>query len=286
MLSILIPVYNFVVLDLVADLHRQCREAGCVFEIICLDDGSKKTIKEKNTKLLSISYVKYIELKQNIGRATIRNRLSEIAEYPYLLFLDVDSKVIRDDYIQTYLNALDPSVLLYGGRSYDHQPPKDQQFLLHWTFGCAREMSSPKDRNQAPYTSFMTNNFLIHKDIFQSIRFDESISDYGHEDTLFGLALQKKAIPILHLDNPLEHIGLESSEVFLNKQQLAIQNLRQLGLSTRLSQKGNQLRSWKMAGSFVFIFRLFEPLVLKQLHSTHPNLFLLDLWKLYRFLLE
>lgn len=285
MLSILIPVYNFIVLDLVADLHRQCQKAGCVFEIICLDDGSQNTIKEKNANLLSISNVKYIELNQNIGRAAIRNRLSEIAEYPYLLFLDVDSKVVRKDYIQTYLKLLDPSVLLYGGRSYDDQPPEDQQFLLHWTFGSAREMSSPKDRNQAPYESFMTNNFLIHRDIFQSIRFNESISDYGHEDTLFGLELQKKSIPIVHLDNPLEHIGLESCDIFLNKQQLAIQNLQRLGLSTRLSQNGNQLRSWKMAGLFVFLFRLIEPLVLKQLHSTNPSLFLLDLWKLYRFLL-
>mgnify|MGYP000465830659 CR=1 FL=1 len=66
---------------------------------------------------------------------------------------------------------------------------------------------------------------LISKSLFQQLKFNESISEYGHEDTLFGIELQTKNIPINHILNPVVHLGLENEAIFLNKQEKAIQNL-------------------------------------------------------------
>ncbi|MBK9012976.1 MAG: hypothetical protein IPM82_02230 [Saprospiraceae bacterium] len=63
----------------------------------------------------------------------------------------------------------------------------------------------------------MTNNFLIPRQLFLEIQFDETLRQYGHEDTLFGMELARRQVPIVHIDNPLEHIGLEPVDVFLRK---------------------------------------------------------------------
>ncbi|MEM9260646.1 MAG: hypothetical protein AAGA62_13425, partial [Bacteroidota bacterium] len=55
---------------------------------------------------------------------------------------------------------------------------------------------------------------------------------YGHEDTLWGQQLAKAGVGILHIDNPVTHLGLETSGVFLEKQHRAIHNLRLLKKQT------------------------------------------------------
>ena len=41
MLSVLIPTYNYNAVSLVKELHKQLLDSNIVFEIICIDDGSK-----------------------------------------------------------------------------------------------------------------------------------------------------------------------------------------------------------------------------------------------------
>ena len=41
MISILIPIYNFTVIDLVKSIHYQCINSNIIFEIIAIDDDSK-----------------------------------------------------------------------------------------------------------------------------------------------------------------------------------------------------------------------------------------------------
>ena len=42
---------------------------------------------------------------------------------------------------------------------------------------------------------------------------------------MLGYELSKRQIRVLHIDNPLEHIGLEPSPVFLGKTRQAVANL-------------------------------------------------------------
>ena len=72
------------------------------------------------------------------------------------------------------------------------------------------------------------DNVLIEKTIFDKIRFNEELKQYGHEDTLFGYQLKKAGIDILHIDNGLVHGGVEANRDFLNKTKLGIENLSKL----------------------------------------------------------
>ena len=93
------------------------------------------------------------------------------------------------------------------------------KWYFHWKYGSLREQSSVEQRNLKPYHSFMTNNFLIPKSIFLAIRFEEALTQYGHEDTLFGMELQRRGVPIVHLANPLRHGGLEAEGKFSSYRQ-------------------------------------------------------------------
>ncbi len=289
MLSILIPIYNFNIVPLVQDLHQQSELCQIPFEILCFDDGSTTAFKKNNKVINQLKQVVYKELPQNLGRAKIRNVLAKSAKYPYLLFMDCDSKTIDNQYINNYLKHLKPTTLLYGGRVYAPTSPKNSQQNLHYYFGKNREEILTEERKIKPYYSFMTNNFLMPKALFLEIQFEESIEGYGHEDTLFGIALKQRQIPILHLNNPLEHIGLEEQAIFLKKQKEAIKNLYLLHqkeslLDTKLLTTFVACKKWKIESLVLMVLQLLQPFIQQQLKANKPKLFFLDLFKLHHLL--
>jgi len=285
MLSILIPVYNFDLRNLVETLNRQCLACQMEFEILCYDDCSDEKYKKINREIQQLEGVRYRELPKNLGRAKIRNVLGKVARFPYLLFMDCDSKVVRKDFIEKYLIHLKPNVLVYGGRSYSSNPPRDSRLFFHWHYGRQREQTSPEHRKIAPWHSFMTNNFLIPKTLFLEIQFDDSLRQYGHEDTLFGMELKSRSIPIIHIDNPLQHIGLEPTEVSLEKSKKAMQNLLFLKeknplIDSRLLRSFDKFRKRNLLRPLAYFYLRFEPLFLKNFQSKRPSLRLFDFYKL------
>ncbi|MCB0585737.1 MAG: glycosyltransferase [Phaeodactylibacter sp.] len=291
MLSILIPIYNFDVRRLAGELHRQAAAFPAAVEILCFDDGSEAHWKTLNRELAGLPMAVYKELPQNLGRSRIRNVLADAARGSHLLFMDCDSEVPDDAYLRRYLEALDEESLLYGGRVYRAEPPADPQLYLHWLYGSRREQMSPARRREQPYHHFMTNNFLIPAVVFQSIRFDERLLQYGHEDTLFGMELRKRKVPVKHLDNPLVHIGLEPAEAFLDKTRKGVCNLAFLYRSgteteTRIGAFYQQLQRLGLGHLVKIGLRPLRPLLRRNLLSRRPSLFFLDLYKLSIFLEE
>ena len=132
----------------------------------------------------------------------------------------------------------------------------------------------------------MTNNFVVPKSIQQQFPFEEKIRHYGHEDTLFGLQLAQAKIPIIHLDNALEHLGLEPAEVFLQKSRQAVLNLAFLAknypeIDTRLLRVARKLKKVRLAGFYAWFYRKMAPFWEHKLtKSSKPDLQLFDLWKL------
>jgi hypothetical protein len=289
MLSILIPIYQFDVRQLITALDGQCQELGIEYEILSFDDGSSATWRAVNRAFfeeqMPTNRLIYRELPQNLGRSGIRNALAKAAQNPYLLFMDCDSRVVRADYIRQYVSNLTPGTILYGGRCYAPSPPTGKALFLHWKYGIEREQSTPAQREQSPWHSFMTNNFVVPKAVMLATPFDESLRQYGHEDTLFGLELQKKGIQIRHLNNPLEHTGLEPAAVFLEKTKQGLQNLallwqRGAPIDTKLLRTYLKIRRLGGAVFFRWGFHLAEPLIRRQLLSERPSLFWFDVFKL------
>ena len=284
-ISILIPVYNFDIRPLVSELHRQCEKLAASFEIICFDDGSDMDFKEKNREVSKFKNLVYRELPQNIGRSAIRNELGLAARFPWLLLMDCDSRVVGENFIQNYHDHLQAGSLLYGGRCYSLEPPVDPALFFHWHYGTQREQTTAEQRSLSPWHSFMTNNFLIPRDLFLSILFDESLKQYGHEDTLFGMELARLQIPVLHIDNPLEHIGLEPVEVFLKKTGQGLENLLLLWrqgkpIETRLLKVFLNCRRLGLTLPLGWFFVISKKWMVQRLKSESPDLRVFDLYKL------
>ncbi len=289
MLSILIPVYNFDVRELVEELSHQASLLEIDCEIICLDDASEISWQNINEELKSFENVIYQSLDKNVGRAHIRNLLADKARFEYLLFLDCDSKTQTSYYLKNYVNRLPTHSVLYGGRTYQEEKPTDNTLWFHWWYGINREQMSVEARSKKPHHGFMTNNFLIPKKLFNQIRFDESLRQYGHEDTLFGWQLKKNGINVEHLDNPLIHIGLEKNEMFIDKSIQAIENLTILlkqypELDTRLIATWQQLKKYQLASLVSILLKPLRPFIIKNLKGSKPQLKGFDLLKLSYFL--
>lgn len=286
MLSILIPVYNYSIFSLVETLHKQVLECNIPFEIICLDDASQDFLIE-NQRINKFTNVSYSILQKNIGRSAIRNLLAEKAVYDDLLFLDADTFPVHENFVSSYISQINNSEkVVYGGILYQNiKPPKNE--LLRWIYGIRREALKVSDRNKNTYLSFLSLNFLIKKSVFSKVRFNESIPNLRHEDTLFSFELKQKQIEVIHIENPVYHLGIEDSKTFLRKSEEAVLGLQNLVESdliaqdyVKLSYYFQTIKKYGLKNIIAFTFRIFKPLFINQLLSKNPSLFLFDLYRL------
>lgn len=246
-ISIIIPVYNFDVVSLITDLHNQATELSIHFEIRCYDDGSNKAFKSLNSKIASLSNVVYHELENNLGRSKIRNKLAQDATFEYLIFIDGDSKIENPTYLKDYLARSISHDLIVGGTSYTSSL-ENPDHALRWKYGKEREEISSKERNNQPYLNFTINNVFIKREIFLRHQLDENITTYGHEDTKLGFQLKENNIPVFHINNPVEHLGLETNATFIQKTEESVKNLYSLslehiGIDSKLCDYANTLRN-------------------------------------------
>ena len=225
-ISICVPIFNQDVKVLTEELLRQC-SALPVCELIFMDDGSSPESLRANSWMKHESRITYIELGKNVGRAGIRNRLAAKANGDHILFLDDDSLIENSFFLKNYLNALEEESVICGGRTYTSKLT-DRQFALHWKYGSRVESKSAEERNQAPYESFHSNNFIIPKKVWKEVPFDENLTQYGHEDTLLGFELSRKKYQVKHIDNTVVHAHLETNAEFMAKTKMALQNLNTL----------------------------------------------------------
>lgn len=287
MLSILIPIYNFDVRNFVYDLHKYAEKTGEVYEIILVDDASDTNYRELNKELQSLSNTEYIQLNSNIGRSGIRNFLVEKSNFEYLFFADCDSMIHNKDFIKKYTEHCKGKVVICGGRIYEEEKPFCSKEYLRWYYGKKRESKTADERNKFPNRSFMTNNYVISKSIHNAVKFDEKISQYGHEDTLFGIELKRKGINIKHINNSLIHIGLEKNTDFISKTKKGIDNLSYLINNYNYSELYEDiklLRIYKKSLSLSFFIILFFNIIKKiielNLKSRYPLIKLFDFYKL------
>ncbi|MGB3343041.1 MAG: glycosyltransferase family 2 protein [Aequorivita sp.] len=287
MISILIPTYNYDVLPLVENLHQQCKNSDVTFEIIVVDDAStdKKSL-EENSKINLLEDCEFEILKENIGRSKIRNLLAKKAKYEWLLFLDADTFPSTHEFINHYLNAFSQgSPVIYGGVKYPINNSK--KFSLRHHYGSVRETLPLAKRLENPYKSFISMGFAIKKSVFETIQFNENLSGYGYEDSIFASELQQNNISILHIDNPVLHLNLETNEDFIRKSQIALQNLLNFysngeidGETVKILQTYLKLKKLNLLFGVRWLFKLFEKSLLKNLNSTNPSLVQFDLYRL------
>jgi len=291
MLSINIPVYNIEVAKLVKQLILQIEKLELAFEIRVYDDCSTDEYKNRNCIISEYSNVVYIELKKNLGRSAIRNKMGADSKYKYLLFIDADSEIIKSDYLEIFLNNIQSNRVLCGGTAYQKEKPIEPEKMLRWFYGTNREAVSAKIRNSKKGFIITSNNFLIEKKVFKKIHFREEIKSYGHEDTLLGYDLFENRIEIFHVENPVEHTGLENSEQFIEKTKVALKSLFQITNELLINEnefvehvqflnKYSQITKYIPALFFRLFYKSCHSIIEKNLLGKNPQMFLFDLYKI------
>ena len=288
MLSICIPIFNNNISKLTQSLVQQAERLELATEILLLDDGSSPEFKAVNRNLESLGGVHYAELETNVGRAAIRNKLAQRARYAYLLFLDADSMLVSKQFLSNYAAVMGQYDLVCGGTVYAPHPPADDNQLLRYRYGKKREEMPPEERQKRGF-AITANNFMIRKEVLLEVPFREEIRQYGHEDTVLGYDLHRQGIVIWHIDNPVEHTGLETSEIFLQKTELAIKNLWHIGTTLLPNQNFIQnsalLRARKTCDALNItrvlgsLFKLVAASLRVHLTGRNPQIGLFQLYK-------
>ena len=276
-LSVLIPTYNYDCSRLVGQLLEQLPGDA---EIIVGDDFSAKPFQMPT----SDERISIYRPDHNLGRASIRNRLAEEARGEWLLFIDADAEVRSENFIADYLAASNEAQVVCGGTGNLSECPRPEARLRYDYEVAAEKRLTVSFRRQHPYSQFTTFNLLILRSLFLSIGFDESLRQYGHEDTQFGLELKKRNINVLHIDNKLTHLGLEDAEDYLQKTETALRTLSTMSSeqkqNVRVSTMALRLKRLHLLDLTCFVFRITKSSLRKNLLGKHPSQLLFAIYKL------
>lgn len=218
-LSICIPAYRYDVTSLMAAL-ADCENAGLV-ELIIHDDGGGDhdllARLQAEAGRLRIA-VRLIAADHNRGRSAARNAAIAHARADWVLLLDAD--MLPDDpaFLTRYLDAMEmslvPSVIV-GGYSL-RLAPRHARHALHRWQAEASECITAARRQTAPGRHVFSSNVLVHRAVLEIIPFDEEFSDWGWEDTDWGIRAAKY-YPVQHIDNTASHLGLDADAALMSK---------------------------------------------------------------------
>lgn len=286
MFSILIPTHDYTCYKLVYDLHRQAEALGVPYEIIVAEDGSKDQVSIiANHKIVDMSNCKHLVRKENTGQAILRNELAALAQYEWIIFIDSDAVVDSETYLSTYFNNIEKAEVVVGGLKTPAQNYDPNKTLRHKYETTADRQRDAATRMKNPYMHLTCFNAMLRRDTFLQVRFNENCHEYGYEDALFGVELEKRGISILHIDNPLVHNGLDTNEAFLRKSETALRTLKSLNGQMcghcHVENIYNRLKSLHLTWGVQLFHLLFGGLIRKHLLSAHnPSLTLFALYKL------
>lgn len=285
MFSFLIPTCDYTCYKLVYDLHAQAERLGLPYEIIVAEDGSRSQVNIiANHKITELSHCRHIINKENKGRAAICNQLAREAQHDWIVIIDSDAGVDNPDYVRNYYNNVGKADVIVGGlRHADHN--YDPNVALRYKYEKeADKHRGSEERNKNPYDKFSTFNVMVRRSVFLCILFDKDCHEYGYEDALFGVELKRRQISILHIDNPLIHLGLDTNEEFLRKSETALRTLN--SIADRMEAHSYVGRAYQKCKRLHLLwmvrlgFWMFEGAIRKNLFSKNPSLFWLSVYKL------
>lgn len=287
MLSILIPTYNYNIYPLVTELYKQCSESSISFEIIVVDDSPGSLESKESSDILQFQNCIYIVNETNLGRTLTRKKLAEQAKYDMLLFLDADVLPASSNFIADYIPYIaNKSQLVFGGYAYREEDNHNNSGILRLKYGMQREEKPASERRKAPYSTIFSGNLLLQQSVFIENNYNAENNFYGM-DNFFSYNLYINKVKIIHIDNPIYHLGLESDAVFFRKCLQSVVSRKQFLAKAEGIENVNgllkhykKLKKYGLTGLTRFSFKLAEPFLKKMILKKNPNLFCLDLYRL------
>lgn len=230
-LSVLIPYFRDDPRRLLTALDAQSRVLGSRVEIVVLDDGAGDealTTQVRETMAAMEAPARLLRLHRNEGRSRGRNRLASHARAHRLLFLDADMLPDSLDFLGAYLDLIDASdpAVAFGGFSVKQAPPH-RRHALHRRMALSSDCLPAAERARSPEKYLYTSNLLIRRDVFEAETFDESFTGWGWEDVEWGMRVGRRW-PIVHLDNPATHLGLDTAGSLIAKYRQSTANFARI----------------------------------------------------------
>lgn len=285
MISVLIPVHNYLIQSLVENLYQQLKELEIDWEILISDDASEENIKNQNFKFisnLSNGRIQFHSQKSNIGNAANRNFLGNTAKQDWLLFLDADTLPVHNNFIELYMRRISSSEcpIISGNVVYRSD---ENSHLLRWKYGKEKEELTLIERSKNPKLTSRGANFVIKKEVFSRNQFHLLKEKYGFVDTRFFLQFHKKQFDLI--ENPVYHLGLESNDIYLEKIKNAVANALFLLNNNDIVSREIALVGFYKKVRFLkrilsFLFTIFEGFLKRNLISSNPSILTLQIFKL------
>lgn len=302
-LSILLPSYNNVCVSLVQVLQRQADalrgklDKPFRYEIIVADDGSTDAACiDANRVIGDMLHCRYLRMKQNVGRAQIRNVLISESRGDYVLLIDSDLFLCDDNYLYKY--ATSTADVVYGGTRIGGEglAMVDNEANTENLKGNLRYIYEKKAepshravfRQLRPNQEISVCNLYARRDIMKAHPFDSRFKAYGYEDVLFGKRLAESGIEVTHIDNPVLINEFEPNSVFVKKTEEAILTLcrfeQDLEGYSNLKTKVTTLGRYIPLSLFRLWHRIMKNKEKRNLTGSKPSLLLFKLYKLGFFL--
>ena len=299
-LSILIPTHNDDCTALVKALAEQCRHAVGLedYEIVISDDASSALFFSALQMRLhscaativapaspdASSRLHIIHHVHPVGPSLNRRLAIPNLRYDYVLTIDGDARITSPHFIDQYILHRDDAPVVYGGLTTSPQDLRPDNHLRYAYERATSRYQSLSYRQTHPYDHFTAFNTLFHKSLFNQVNFTDQLTQYGFEDTLMGDQLRRRGIAIRHIDNPLQHTGINNNATFVANTELALQNLTCLPRSfqqrVRISHLALRLQRLHLLSPVRLLYRLSGPALRRQLLSPRPSLLVFKVYKL------
>jgi len=171
------------------------------FEIIVVDDGSRRDAAEQNRELCRTHHARLIEKPQG-GLASARNRGAEEARGEFLYFLDDDVQAAPEscrEILNSHAAAGEP-VAVVGSLPYP-ETVKMNSFLWYMEESGHYDLYTHPEKypGGVPPMPPMNGNSSISRALFAEIgSYDESFRQYGSEDLELGYRLAKAGVRFVY----------------------------------------------------------------------------------------
>lgn len=291
-LSVLIPVWRTRPIDLLNALWEQARGLSFPIEVWVCDDSADPNYFEWHNLFHGHPGIRILTFSENLGRSRARNTLLKHASGIWVLWLDGDLE-IPPDFLKEYQEIIKDEIahsgdwgpVVCGGFRVDPTGTVlDKQMgfwlaatdRLRYRYALKVEGAPASVRRKSPYRWIRAAHCLMPARAAQRLSFPEFLEGYGHEDTHWALQIKSLCMDVRHIDHPVEHRGIDTDAVFLEKSRQAAANLARLWrydpLFSRYGREISMIRAHDLLQStgLMFFLSLCAPWLERRLRRSFP----------------